>query len=63
MMKWEQARAQCEKEKMKDYVDDLPPALRADPNMIEKQLVKVDDDAIDKRYRSMFGPPASKQVH
>ena len=41
---------------------ELPPGLAPDPNMFKGSVISVDDDAVDRQYRKLFGPPDARTV-
>ena len=44
------------------YIMELPPGLEPDPSMFKSSTISVDDDAVDRQYRKLFGPPDAKTV-
>uniref|UniRef100_A0A7S4NYJ1 non-specific serine/threonine protein kinase n=2 Tax=Guillardia theta TaxID=55529 RepID=A0A7S4NYJ1_GUITH len=60
--KWEQAKEECKKKMLEQYKQELPEGYEYDEEMLSKQLVNVDDEVVDKKYRWMFGQPQSKKV-
>jgi hypothetical protein len=44
------------------YIMEMPPGLAPDPSMFKGSVISVDDDAVDRQYRKLFGPPDAKTV-
>ena len=59
--RWEAAQEHAQDLTRQQYLLELPPGLDADPNLVRASSITVDENAVDKAYRKLFGPPASKQ--
>ena len=44
------------------YLLELPPGFEADADMLKKSTITVDEEAIDRQYRKLFGPPDAKNI-
>lgn len=60
--KWDQASIVCSEELMRGYASELPKGFNMDPSLLGGAGTRPDDDAIDKKYRKLYGTPHSQIV-